>query len=105
MQHTMTATLVGAEARPYKGFIDAAGRTVPAGYAYRLWLSESFEVGPLDVRCSLAQFNQYAPLGSGAQVEVVADVLASDNRLGFKLVDLIPVSATLKAVAANGSKS
>src|SRR5687767_7084545 len=98
MQHTMIATLVGAEARPYREFTDNTGKTVAAGHAYRLHLSERFDAAPIDVRCSRAEYDRHASLGSGAQVDVVLDVLASNNQLGYRLVELNPVAA-LKVAA------
>lgn len=92
-----TGTLVAVEARSYNAFTDARGETRPGGTSYRLHLAPSFDAAPLEVRCDEATYNTAKSLGQGANVEVLVEIGASNNRVRY-------TAKGLQLVSKNGAQ-
>lgn len=87
-------TLVAIQARPYK-FTNDKGNNVE-GVAHKLYVVPDFEAAPLEIRCDADLYGQARGLGMGANVEVLIEISARDNRVVYSARGLTLVSGNGK---------
>lgn len=99
----VSGTLVGCEARPYEGFTDPQGEVRQGGVTRTIFVSQAFHAGPIEVKVPPAHegtFEKLRALGFGAEVEVICQVRANNNRVTLRLVSGEPASNGAKPANA-----
>lgn len=84
-------TLVAVEAKSYDFVADDGNRK--SGTSYKLFLVPAFDGAPLEVRCDQSQYDQAVTFGAGAQVELLIQINARNNRIVYTAKGLSLVSA------------
>lgn len=88
-------TLAAVSANPYDFVADDGNRK--SGTSFKLFLVPVFEEGVLEVRCDQGHYEQARQLGAGAQVEVLVQINARNNRVVYTCKGLSLASANGKA--------
>jgi hypothetical protein len=90
-------TLVAVEAKPYN-FVDSRTGERREGTAHKLYVVPDFEARPLEIRADANLYGQALGLGMGANIEVLIDISARDNRVVY-------TAKGLSLVSKNGAKA
>ena len=92
MISAITGTLCAATAKGYD-FADRRTGERISGVSYRLFVVKGFDEKPVEVKCDLAMHDLAKGYGAGAQVEVIVEAEARDNKLVYSARGLNLVSS------------